>query len=207
VQVALIDSLVIPLIVAADKAGTVRQLLAPELLEAFMDAIFRSSASFRLGECGLLFPFFWADYVTRLRCDRFPPKTFSPPPARPHKKTIEPKPGEALRIRLLHLSVELLKAGREAVAANKALRDALTKWTWRFLVVPEECPCRCVVFLDGVFARGWPCFVQRKCNCLLRFVDPEGARAEVVGIVFLCAGLLWQAFFWCFFFCVLSLSL
>lgn len=52
-------------------------------------------------------------------------------------------PGECLRIKLLQLCVEVLKAARPTIAANKSLRDGLTKWTWRYLTVPEECPCRC----------------------------------------------------------------
>jgi hypothetical protein len=64
--------------------------------------------------------------------------------------------GECLRIKLLQLCVELLKAARPIIAANKALRDGLTKWTWKYLTVPEECPCRCACMGPSAHsAGGW----------------------------------------------------
>jgi hypothetical protein len=56
-------------------------------------------------------------------------------------------PGESLRIRLLQLAVELIKAARPSLASNKQLRDVLTKWAWRHLKVPDESPCRTWGFL------------------------------------------------------------
>lgn len=60
---------------------------------------------------------------------------------------LSPHTGECLRIKLLQLCVEVLKAARPTIAANKSLRDGLTKWTWKYLTVPDECPCRCGLWL------------------------------------------------------------
>eukprot|EP00879_Flechtneria_rotunda_P005042 GHRR01005319.1.p1 GENE.GHRR01005319.1~~GHRR01005319.1.p1 ORF type:complete len:3477 (+),score=1416.33 GHRR01005319.1:1112-11542(+) len=58
--------------------------------------------------------------------------------------------GEVLRICILHFCVELIKAARPIIAQNKGLRDVLVKYSWRFLKVPDESPCRTWAFLATV---------------------------------------------------------
>lgn len=58
--------------------------------------------------------------------------------------------GEALRICLLRLCVDLIKAAKNSIAGNRPLRDVLIKFAWRHLKVPDESPCRHWAFLATV---------------------------------------------------------